>query len=115
MNSIKILFLIKKIRSYYNIESGLTRECLHDLTKAPTKTIWNDSPELWPYILKGEKEDWAMTTGSTNSPDANNTASDNFFNFFVKINKELKEEKIRKQTLFNSCSIPICLVRIWRI
>lgn len=28
--------------SYGNIEAGLTRECLHDLTGAPTKTMFND-------------------------------------------------------------------------
>jgi hypothetical protein len=27
---------------YSKIEAGLTRECLHDLTGAPTKNIWTD-------------------------------------------------------------------------
>lgn len=40
--------------SYDNIEAGLCRECLHDLTGAPTMTIWTDEERLWPMILKGE-------------------------------------------------------------
>jgi len=32
----------KTYLSYDNIEAGLTRECLHDLTGAPTKTMWTD-------------------------------------------------------------------------
>jgi calpain-15 len=32
----------KTYGSYDNIEAGLTREPLHDLTGAPTKTIWTD-------------------------------------------------------------------------
>lgn len=53
--------------SYDNIEAGLTREALHDLTGAPTKTIWTDQPELWENILKGEKRNWIMTAGSNDS------------------------------------------------
>lgn len=35
--------------SYDNIEGGLTRECLHDLTGAPTKTLWcsDQGEEVW--------------------------------------------------------------------
>lgn len=50
--------------SYDNIEAGLTRECLHDLTGAPTKTIWTDQPELWDNIVKGEQKNWIMTASS---------------------------------------------------
>lgn len=32
----------KIYKSYDNIEAGLTREPLHDLTGAPTRTIWTD-------------------------------------------------------------------------
>lgn len=46
-NELWVMFLEKawaKIYgSYDNIEGGLTRECLHDLTGAPTKTLWNES------------------------------------------------------------------------
>lgn len=28
--------------SYDSIEAGLTRECLHDFTGAPTETLWLD-------------------------------------------------------------------------
>jgi len=42
--------------SYGMIEAGLTRECLHDLTGAPTKTMFNDEDheEIWMNIIKGE-------------------------------------------------------------
>lgn len=30
--------------SYDGIEAGLTRECLHDFTGAPTQTLWLDEP-----------------------------------------------------------------------
>lgn len=33
--------------SYERIESGITRECLHDLTGAPTKVLFMDNETLW--------------------------------------------------------------------
>jgi hypothetical protein len=55
--------------SYARIEAGLTRECLHDLTGAPTKyyLTGNDSKkneEIWTEISNGEKKDFVMTCGS---------------------------------------------------
>lgn len=46
----------KIYNSYDNIEGGLTRECLHDLTGAPTKTLWvsHHKDEIWENILRGE-------------------------------------------------------------
>lgn len=55
--------------SYNNIEAGLTRECLHDLTYAPTKTIWTDEEDLWKNIRKGVEENWPMTAGSNDDPN----------------------------------------------
>ncbi len=54
---------------YSKIEAGLTRECLHDLTGAPTKNLWTDSdPDgLWKEILNGERKDYIMTAGTANS------------------------------------------------
>jgi len=63
--------------SYDNIEAGLTRECLHDLTGAPTKTIWTDQKELWENILKGEKSNWIMTAGSNDADTGNEDIADN--------------------------------------
>jgi hypothetical protein len=37
---------------------------LHDLTGAPTKTIWTDEDILWENILRGEKSQYPMTAGS---------------------------------------------------
>ena len=60
--------------SYDNIEAGLTRECLHDLTGAPTKTLWTyeeyEKVELWENILKGEQKNWVMTAGSNDSENS---------------------------------------------
>ncbi|EGR31956.1 hypothetical protein IMG5_099180 [Ichthyophthirius multifiliis] len=54
--------------SYDNIESGLTRECLHDLTCAPTQTIWLDGSDdlelVWKKLLYAEKSNFAMTCSS---------------------------------------------------
>ena len=33
--------------SYERIESGTTRECLRDLTGAPTKTLFMDDKRIW--------------------------------------------------------------------
>lgn len=45
---------------------GLSKECLHDLTGAPTKTLWvtYHQEEIWNYILKSDKENFAMTAGT---------------------------------------------------
>jgi len=54
--------------SYDAIEAGLTRECLRDFTGAPTK--WHcldedeNAEEVWKDILKGEKNNFAMTAGT---------------------------------------------------
>ncbi len=61
--------------SYDNIEAGLTRECLHDLTGAPTKTIWTDQEELWGNIVKGEKNNWIMTAGSNDGDESEDISS----------------------------------------
>mmetsp|Transcript_25556 Transcript_25556/g.22588 ORF Transcript_25556/g.22588 Transcript_25556/m.22588 type:complete len:148 (+) Transcript_25556:1478-1921(+) len=54
--------------SYDKIEAGLTRECLHDLTGAPTKFYFTDRPKdwdkIWDDLLEGEKKDYAMTCGA---------------------------------------------------
>lgn len=52
---------------YINIDGGLTREALHDLTGAPATTYFNDEltfDEHWQYILEGEKKNFIMTAGS---------------------------------------------------
>lgn len=39
--------------------------------------MWNDESKLWPTILKGEKENWIMTTSSYDGQsDKNDTASE---------------------------------------
>jgi len=54
--------------SYARIEAGLTRECLHDLTGAPTKYYLTGNTkkneEIWAEISNGEKKDFVMTCGS---------------------------------------------------
>jgi hypothetical protein len=54
--------------SYARIEAGLTRECLHDLTGAPTKYYLTGNTkkneEIWTEISNGEKKDFVMTCGS---------------------------------------------------
>ena len=52
---------------YLNINAGLTREALHDLTGAPAITFFNDqgtSEERFNIILEGEKRDFIMAAGS---------------------------------------------------
>ncbi|EAR84269.2 calpain family cysteine protease (macronuclear) [Tetrahymena thermophila SB210] len=55
--------------SYDQIEAGLTRECLHDFTGACTQTLWLDDQNtydsVWQKLLIGEKNNYAMTCGST--------------------------------------------------
>jgi len=55
--------------SYARIEAGLTRECLHDLTGAPTKYYLTSddskkNEEIWKEISAGEQKDYVMTCGS---------------------------------------------------
>ena len=54
--------------SYDAIEAGLTRECLHDFTGAPTKFYLTDRREewdlIWRKLLKGEAKQYAMTCGA---------------------------------------------------
>jgi calpain-15 len=54
--------------SYARIDAGLTRECLHDLTGAPTKYyLTGDSrrnEEIWKDISFGEQNNFVMTCGS---------------------------------------------------
>jgi len=53
---------------YARIEAGLTRECLHDLTGAPTKYFLTGNPntyeEIWKELLNGEKSHYIMTAGA---------------------------------------------------
>lgn len=56
--------------SYSKIESGLTTECLHDLTGAPTKDFYTDeedNEDLWLNILNAETNQYVMTAGTANS------------------------------------------------
>ena len=59
--------------SYDAIESGLTRECLHDFTGAPTMTLWLDEEKyanvVWSKLLEAEKSHYVMTCGSSDSHD----------------------------------------------
>ena len=43
--------------SYSSIEAGLTTECLHDLTGAPTRDIYMDENKdvIWKAIMQSEK------------------------------------------------------------
>ena len=63
---------------YYNINSGLTREALHDLTGAPAKTLfiedYNEN-DLWVKLLKYQYKKFILTAGSD---DLNNNGTDNF-------------------------------------
>lgn len=52
---------------YLNINAGLTREALHDLTGAPAITYFNDEgseEERWNIIYDGEKKNYIMCAGS---------------------------------------------------
>ena len=62
----------KNYGSYFKIEAGLTNECLHDLTGAPTETLLphvDDAEEIWKAIDNGEKKNYAMTCGSGDLAD----------------------------------------------
>jgi hypothetical protein len=56
--------------SYVNIEGGLTRECLHDLTGAPVSYYFMNymddkaKEKLWQDVLIGEQRNYIMTCGS---------------------------------------------------
>ena len=52
---------------YLNIEAGLTREALKDLTGAPSKTFFTkttDKKELWEHIIEANEKKFIMTAGS---------------------------------------------------
>jgi calpain-15 len=53
---------------YARIEAGLTRECLHDLTGAPTQFYLTGNPniyeQIWKDLANGEQKDFAMTCGA---------------------------------------------------
>lgn len=52
---------------YLNINSGLTREALHDLTGAPCTTYFNDEStdeERWEIILDADKRHYIMAAGT---------------------------------------------------
>ena len=50
-----------------NIDAGLTRECLHDLTGAPTETLSPKDNNTWINLLAAEKQNFTMTAGSEDS------------------------------------------------
>lgn len=54
--------------AYLNIESGLTREALRDLTGASVTTFFtrNKPEELWKKLVEAEDEGFVMTAGSKN-------------------------------------------------
>ena len=52
---------------YLNIDGGLTREALHDLTGSPTATYYTDELSFdkhWDQLLMGDYKDFIMTCGS---------------------------------------------------
>ena len=64
--------------SYYQIEAGLTREALHDLTGAPCITLFienGSNDHVWAMIKKGEQRDFIMTSGTLDSDQAYGGAS----------------------------------------
>jgi len=54
--------------SYDAIEDGLTRECLHDLTGAPTTYFFTDRKAewetIWKRLVNAEKNNFVMTCGT---------------------------------------------------
>ena len=61
---------------YLNIEAGLTREALRDLTGASAKTYFlkQKPDELWERLMKAEENNFIMTAGSDNL----NSGSDSY-------------------------------------
>ncbi len=55
--------------TFSKIEAGLTTECLHDLTGAPTRDFYmgDDNEALWQAIINGERSNYVMTCGTANS------------------------------------------------
>lgn len=54
---------------YYNINAGLTREALRDLTGASCITYFtsdydNKPDDLWKLLVNAKKKDWILTAGS---------------------------------------------------
>lgn len=59
----------KAFGGYLNIEAGLTREALRDLTGASCKTFMMRDPQytdqfLWDQLKEADKNTWVMTAGS---------------------------------------------------
>lgn len=59
----------KTFGGFMNIEAGLTREALRDLTGASCKTFMMRDPKytdefLWNTLKEGEQKNWIMTAGS---------------------------------------------------
>lgn len=64
---------------YMNIDGGLIREALRDLTGAPCKSYFSrlDSPDVhWKRILEGEDNEWIMCAGSGDLAGTGNDARD---------------------------------------
>jgi calpain-15 len=64
---------------YMNIDGGLTREALKDLTGAPTETFFStsDNPDMhWRRILDGEDKNHIMTAQTSNFTGKNNDSRD---------------------------------------
>lgn len=53
--------------SYEDIEAGLPREALNNLTGAPTKYVFSDDVNLWNEIVDGERSNFIMTCGTGDS------------------------------------------------
>ena len=53
----------KLFKSYANIEAGICKECLINLTGVPTKSLAIDDDKLWSNIINGERKNYIMTCG----------------------------------------------------
>lgn len=54
---------------YCNIDAGLTREALRDLTGASARTIFTKAhrpDKIWNTLKKADANKWIMTAGSDN-------------------------------------------------
>jgi calpain-15 len=51
-------------KGYLNIEAGLTRECLHDLTNCPTENYFLDEGDWFDKIVDADRNNFIMTCGS---------------------------------------------------